>query len=487
MLEARKRRRREAAKVGPVRAVPQAHKLTRDPRPGARLQRGPLERGSVIEYIEYADSAWCRRRFARHTFPLKFFAPDQLCQYYASVSSASPALDVGALVAALASLPNQPDPESFSFRHVTSWDVEVAMTRCRSSSCGSDGVSARMLRLASPALYSHLAELFNLSFDAGVFPSEWKHASIVALSKVPSPATPSDTRPISLLPEMSKVLERLAHAQLTDFLEQRNLLDARSMDSGQGTRPKRPFLNSPKLCETLLRSRTQTTAQTNAKLFFPFENNEVRLQIDFYLHMKLLQDCLLCRIATKRLQELPGSRQQLVLCALRRRNKIGEGRAGSGVRPKQPPEHPHQAPVTPKRPMRSIGTADQGQRTSEGRCAVRSDAYTTQSPPIVRRRRGRGEFISYISIFGRVELVSDSAAEMLEARKRRRREAAKVGPVRAVPQAHKLTRDPRPGARLQRGPLERGSVIEYIEYAVGNFRHKSVDCRLMIAEMRARV
>ncbi|CAB0034122.1 unnamed protein product [Trichogramma brassicae] len=117
-----------------------------------------------------------------------------------------------------------------------------------------------MLRLASPALYSHLAELFNLSFDAGVFPSEWKHASIVALSKVPSPATPSDTRPISLLPEMSKVLERLAHAQLTDFLEQRNLLDARSMDSGQGTRPKRPFLNSPKLLSGSCRCVAETSA-----------------------------------------------------------------------------------------------------------------------------------------------------------------------------------------------------------------------------------
>ncbi|CAB0037088.1 unnamed protein product [Trichogramma brassicae] len=160
-------------------------------------------------------------------FPIRFFAPDQLCQYYASVSSASPALDVGALAAASASLSDQPDPASFSFRHVTSQDVEAAMTRSRSSSCGSDGVSARVLRLASSALYNHLAELFNLSFDAGVFPSEWKHASIVALSKVPSPTTPSDTRPISLLPEMSKVLERLAHAQLSDFLEQRNLLDAR--------------------------------------------------------------------------------------------------------------------------------------------------------------------------------------------------------------------------------------------------------------------
>uniref|UniRef100_A0ABD2W0Q8 Reverse transcriptase domain-containing protein n=1 Tax=Trichogramma kaykai TaxID=54128 RepID=A0ABD2W0Q8_9HYME len=150
-----------------------------------------------------------------------------MCQYYASVTLTSPVLDVGAVAVALASPPDQPGYKNFSFRHVTSRGVETAMMRCKSSRCGSDNVSARVLRLASPALYGHLAELFNLSFDTSVFPSEWKHASIVALSKVPSPATPSDTRPISLLPEMSKILKCLAHAQLTDFLEQRNLLDAR--------------------------------------------------------------------------------------------------------------------------------------------------------------------------------------------------------------------------------------------------------------------
>uniref|UniRef100_A0ABD2XBI5 Uncharacterized protein n=1 Tax=Trichogramma kaykai TaxID=54128 RepID=A0ABD2XBI5_9HYME len=61
------------------------------------------------------------------TSPLKFFAPDQLCQYYASVSSASPTLDVSAVAVALASPPDQPGYKNFSFRHVTSRDVDLIL------------------------------------------------------------------------------------------------------------------------------------------------------------------------------------------------------------------------------------------------------------------------------------------------------------------------------------------------------------------------
>ncbi|CAB0032720.1 unnamed protein product [Trichogramma brassicae] len=152
--------------------------------------------------------------------PLKFFTPDQLCRYYASVSSASPAINADAVTASLASASDQLGAATFGFRHVTPLDVELALKKCRSSSCGSDGISASVLRLASPALYNHLAEVFNLSFDLGVFPTVWKSASVVALAKVPSPASPSDTRPISLLPEMSKsVRKTLATALVLPHLD----------------------------------------------------------------------------------------------------------------------------------------------------------------------------------------------------------------------------------------------------------------------------
>uniref|UniRef100_A0ABD2W5R6 Reverse transcriptase domain-containing protein n=1 Tax=Trichogramma kaykai TaxID=54128 RepID=A0ABD2W5R6_9HYME len=81
------------------------------------------------------------------------------------------------------------------------------------------------MRLATQTISDIFSKLTNVSFETGVFPSAWKLSSIVPLSKKPSPSTPSDTRPISLLPELSKVLERLAHTQLTEHLSKHDLLD----------------------------------------------------------------------------------------------------------------------------------------------------------------------------------------------------------------------------------------------------------------------
>ena len=47
--------------------------------------------------------------------------------------------------------------------------------------------------------------------------------------KTPTPASVSDTRPIAILPELSKILERDAFDQLLHFLEENSLLDLRQV------------------------------------------------------------------------------------------------------------------------------------------------------------------------------------------------------------------------------------------------------------------
>jgi len=68
-----------------------------------------------------------------------------------------------------------------------------------------------------PNLFSELiAELANRSFREGIFPSCFKHASVVPLLKKPSldKHVPSSYRPISNLDFISKILERLFHARI---------------------------------------------------------------------------------------------------------------------------------------------------------------------------------------------------------------------------------------------------------------------------------
>ena len=82
-----------------------------------------------------------------------------------------------------------------------------------------------MLKLLLPALLKPLEIIFNYSLSHGSFPAMWKNSLLHPLAKKKAMQSPSDTRPIAHLCEMSKVLERLVHKQLSGFLENNHLLD----------------------------------------------------------------------------------------------------------------------------------------------------------------------------------------------------------------------------------------------------------------------
>ena len=52
-----------------------------------------------------------------------------------------------------------------------------------SKSTGPDGISSRLLKLASPAVANTLARIFNISIESETFPEEWKKANVVQIYK----------------------------------------------------------------------------------------------------------------------------------------------------------------------------------------------------------------------------------------------------------------------------------------------------------------
>ena len=57
-----------------------------------------------------------------------------------------------------------------------------------------------------------------------MFPTEWKCARISVIPKIDNPTIASDDyRPISILPVLSKVLERLIMEQLCNLIETNNI------------------------------------------------------------------------------------------------------------------------------------------------------------------------------------------------------------------------------------------------------------------------
>ena len=89
---------------------------------------------------------------------------------------------------------------------------------------GLDKISARLLRDAAWVIAPSLTYIINSSLKLGKFPSHWKCAKVTALFKQGDRTIMDNYRPISVLPTVSKVIEKAAHIQLYAFLESHHLL-----------------------------------------------------------------------------------------------------------------------------------------------------------------------------------------------------------------------------------------------------------------------
>ena len=92
------------------------------------------------------------------------------------------------------------------------------------SSCGSDGIPLRYIKESLPVIIPYLTCILNTSIVTGTCPTPWKHALVVPIFKTGNANDPKNYRPISLLPIMSKILEKIVALQLNKFLEDNHLL-----------------------------------------------------------------------------------------------------------------------------------------------------------------------------------------------------------------------------------------------------------------------
>ena len=93
-----------------------------------------------------------------------------------------------------------------------------------SKSPGLDQFNVRLLKLAGPYLSNCLAHICNLSLSGSTFPDEWKKAKVTPIFKSGDKSDVGNYRPISVLPIVSKIIERAVHDQLYAYLTNANLL-----------------------------------------------------------------------------------------------------------------------------------------------------------------------------------------------------------------------------------------------------------------------
>ena len=83
-----------------------------------------------------------------------------------------------------------------------------------------------MLNPVDDFLASPLTNVINTAIEKHEFPTAWKTARICAIPKRNQVTSEQDLRPISILPTLSKVYDRLIFRQMTIFIEEEMLMES---------------------------------------------------------------------------------------------------------------------------------------------------------------------------------------------------------------------------------------------------------------------
>ena len=81
-----------------------------------------------------------------------------------------------------------------------------------------------MLKETARSIAPSIAKLFNQSIASGKFPSLWKRARVIPIPKSTDIHSPSGYRPTSLLPALSKLLEKHIHSNILEHLDNNALI-----------------------------------------------------------------------------------------------------------------------------------------------------------------------------------------------------------------------------------------------------------------------
>ena len=101
-------------------------------------------------------------------------------------------------------------------------------------STGIDGINTKAIKCIKNLIVNNLCTCFNKLLADGNFPDTLKIAKVTPIYKSGSLTDPGNYRPISVLPVMSKILEKVLHNRLQNYLNSINFIT----DRQYGFRPK---------------------------------------------------------------------------------------------------------------------------------------------------------------------------------------------------------------------------------------------------------
>ena len=103
----------------------------------------------------------------------------------------------------------------FEFDSITVKKIRDAIAKIKTTKgFGKENISCYFLKLATPFIEKSLADLFNMSIETSQFPDLWKSARVTPIFKEGDKAEMSNYRPMSVLPVIARLFEKLISNKL---------------------------------------------------------------------------------------------------------------------------------------------------------------------------------------------------------------------------------------------------------------------------------
>ena len=106
---------------------------------------------------------------------------------------------------------------NFDFSPVTESQVRKCIKRLDSKKAtGVDAIPQKIVKAAAPVISRHIASMANEMHAKEAFPTQLKSVHVTPFYKKDDPFTEKKYHPVSILPTLSKIYERLLSEQLTE-------------------------------------------------------------------------------------------------------------------------------------------------------------------------------------------------------------------------------------------------------------------------------
>jgi hypothetical protein len=154
------------------------------------------------------------------TIPHHLFNPDEINKFFLTLPGSS-----GTDRETQASFEYEiPTERTFIIRPCTDNQILKIITAIKTNASGHDDITMEMIRLTLNVTLPVITHIINSSIALNIFPKAWKIARVKPIPKSNKTENYKDLRPISILPALSKIIEKVVSEQLTKYLEDNSVL-----------------------------------------------------------------------------------------------------------------------------------------------------------------------------------------------------------------------------------------------------------------------